>query len=244
MGCDIKITGTAIKMPVSKEDGTGELLIKNVMSGAVPKGLKSLGDSLYRVQVGIKAWKKIKDKITEDTFYIVTGEPKAAVSSKGVPFINIVAFQVEIMPEDPKAAKKEEVKPVNVEPKKVDEKKVEKVKIPEKPKKENKPKKDFVAWFSNEKVQNVLIDIDVSLVDLVEKTHLQPFTGQLLSQKSDLAPIAIVPTENGRYKLIAGLKAYIAASMFKKSIKAFVYDKTLEEFNKEFNIFNDNNKKK
>lgn len=249
---EVKITGTAIKMPVSKEDGTGEILMKVSMHQAVPKGLKSLGDSLYKVMVGVKAWKKIKNDITKDTFYIVTGEPKASVTSKGMPFVSVVAFQVETRPEEPKSMKAKakaseekpiaEVKVVKEEVTKVAEKKVEsKVEEAEKTKKE--PKKDYVAWFKNEKVQNSLIDVDVANVDLVEKIHLKPFVGRLVSVNTELSPIAIAPMENGRYKLITGIKAYIGASMYKKPLKAFVYDKSLDEFYEEFNVVSGNKKK-
>lgn len=243
-------------MPVSKEDGTGEILMKVSMQQAVPKGLKSLGDSLYKVMVGVKAWKKIKNDITKDTFYIVTGEPKASVTSKGVPFVSVVAFQVEIKPEDPKKTKEKskesdeklvaEVKVVKEETTKVPEKKVEsKVEEAEKAKKEKKKeyKKDYVAWFKHEKVQNSLIDVDVANVDLVEKIHLRPFVGRLVSANTELSPIAISPMENGRYKLITGIKAYIGASMYKKPLKAFVYDKSLDEFYEEFNVVSGNKKK-
>ncbi len=106
----ITITGNTTKEPKINEDGTVDLIIKAEMSPHVPKGLKSLGASLCLVHVSKKTWKKVSDKATPDSFYIIQGEGKSRVNKKQIPFIEIIAFDISLKESDTKAEPKTETK--------------------------------------------------------------------------------------------------------------------------------------
>jgi hypothetical protein len=95
----IIITGIPEKGPKFNSDRTVDLIFNINMTEAVPKGLKCLGESIYSVRVAFKTWKKIVGNATKNSFYIIKGEPKAAVNKDGTPFISVICFEISIREE-------------------------------------------------------------------------------------------------------------------------------------------------
>jgi hypothetical protein len=232
----ITITGEPKKPPKVNEDGTIDLIFKTEMSEAVPKGLTSLGETNYIVHVGKKTWSKVEDQVRENSFYIISGEPKARITTKGVPFTEVICFDIAIKEaEKPKEKAVELAKEIiNEKPKEVKPPEVKKpVKQEPKPK-EERPKKKYDRgqyvpsdWYKPEEV----INIDTRDLILVEKTHLRlqrlDMNGvlyKLNSQEVNFV-VAVRPIENGKYALVMGIRGYIIAKLLnKETIRAVIRD--------------------
>jgi hypothetical protein len=96
----IPITGVATKKPKIKENGAIDLIFKVDMCTSVPKGLKPLGESICLVHFAPKTWKKISDKVNDESFFIIQGEAKATNSAKNTPFLEVIAFNVSLKEEE------------------------------------------------------------------------------------------------------------------------------------------------
>ena len=79
---EISIKGRLDKLPKFKEDGTVELILKISMSEIVPKGLKSLGQSYYIVQVSPKSWKKVFAYYNQEAFFLLRVKLKLQLQVK------------------------------------------------------------------------------------------------------------------------------------------------------------------
>lgn len=93
----ITLTGNLERQPKVNEDGTVELFFRIPMSESVPSGLEPLGESVYKVIVNSKIWSKVSSKINNDSTYLIQGEIKAAVNTKGIPFIKVICFDISII---------------------------------------------------------------------------------------------------------------------------------------------------
>lgn len=247
----ITITGEAKKPPKVNEDGTVDLIFKTEMSAAVPKGLTSLGETNYIVHVAKKTWAKIADKVTENSFYIINGEPKARVTAKGVPFTEVVCFDISLKEAvDTKEQSKEKPaeKPKEVikeQPKEDNPPKIEQAEKQEQQLNSEKPKKEYKhgdyvpkGWYKPEEV----IKINTNDLVLVEKEHLKTKNialygtlNRLKDQEELDAVLAVRPIENGKYALVMGIKGYIIAKLLNKpTVKAVIRNCTHEELMAEF----------
>lgn len=92
----IIITGRAESKPKIGRDESVEISFRIPMSPSVPKGLSSLGESLYIVNVSPKAWKRVSGQVNINSIFIIQGEPKAAITDHNDPFIRVIAFDVKI----------------------------------------------------------------------------------------------------------------------------------------------------
>jgi hypothetical protein len=236
----ITITGEPKKPPKVNEDGTIDLIFKTDMSEAVPKGLTSLGETNYIVHVGKKTWSKIADQATENSFYIINGEPKARITAKGVPFTEVICFDIaikevaadkgkskEVVKEQPKEVKPPEVKkPIKQEPK------------PKKEQQRNRTGPNVPAdWFKSEEV----ISINTNDLVLVEKEHLNLQKLDMhrilyrLQDKEMNFVVAVRPLENGKYGLVMGIRGYVIAKLLnKETIRAVIKNCTYDEFIAEY----------
>lgn len=242
----IKITGFSLKEPKIRKDGVAELIFKIPMSKAVPKGLESLGESAYKVLVSPKAWNKFvkNNEVDKDTFYIVEGEAKASVTQKGVPFITIVCFNIQAKPKE-QGKGKEEVKKTEIKVEENNSKqKSDKKSVENKKQVEEVNKKDIskVAvssknnWRAKINEDN-LVEINISDIDIdnPKHKHANVEVGDKIGINSI---IAVIKKDNGRYSLVTGYKAFISAKIYRENqpVKAYIYDKSREDFVKEFGI--------
>lgn len=254
----ITITGVPEKEPKINENKTVDLLFKNAMSEGVPKGLKSLGESIYLVHVAPKTWKKIAANVTKDSFYIIQGEPKATLNKKGIPFISVVCFDISL-----KENLKEPVTNIKIiEPTEVlatDNKIItpgietlkdskinnENVIMDQEALIDNtytKKKKAIPkAWY--DELTDNLVEIDLDDVSLTEKAHLSAYTvsvtglSKVKEQGYVKAPIAVRQLEDGKYALVAGYKPYIQSKLLNfKTIKAYITDLNHHDFVFQFNL--------
>lgn len=242
----IKITGFSLKEPKIREDGVVELLFKIPMSKAVPKGLQSLGESAYKVYVAPKAWNKFvkNNEVSKDTFYIIEGETKASVTTKGVPFITIVCFNIQAKLKE--QGKKDDIKAeVKVEENNAKQK-ADKKSVENKNENKNKDvnKKDVSKgdvssrnnWRSKINEDN-LVEINISDIDIdnPKHKHANIEVGDKIGINSI---VAVIKKDNGRYSLITGYKAFISAKIYRENqpVKAYIYDKSREDFVREFGI--------
>lgn len=238
----ITITGEAKKPPKANEDGTIDLVFKTDMSEAVPKGLTSLGETNYIVRVGKKTWLKVADQVTENSFYIISGEPKARITTKGVPFTEVVCFDIALREaEKPKEKAAEPIKEVIKEqPKKVEKPKQQPKQKKEQPKKKRDNGPNVPAdWYKSEEI----ISINTNTLVLVEKEHLNLQKLDMnrilyrLQDKEMNFVVAVRPLENGKYGLVMGIRGYIIAKLLnKETLKAVVKNCTYDEFIAEYAV--------
>ena len=244
----ITVTGTASKPPKIKDGGVVDLLIKVDMSTAVPKGLKSLGASICLVHIGAKTWKKVASTVKDDSFYIIQGEIKANVSSKNIPFTEVVAFDISlkadaVTKETPKKKEPEKEIPKQIESTTKKEAQKQKTEIQNKPQtnnqqkppKKKKPEKQsmFGEWYKPEEIKY----ISYNELILTEDTHLNAKDLQLNGvfkvvneKKAVKAPMAVRPI-NGKYSLVMGIKHYITVKIFEMdNIPVVIRDMTYDEF--------------
>lgn len=240
----IELTGypTGIKV---NTDGTAEIIMKNTMSVAVPKGLKTLGSSNYLIQIGPKAWSKIQDKVSKESFLRITGEPKASVTAKGVPFINVVAFVTEVI----ELQKKEDKNngPIETSPKEipVTERTVAEVntKPQEVPIKSEKIEETGTVeqgnkWYLHPEIQKEFKLIDSSLVILTEPTHLRAKLPPKYISKKDSKKLTVIvrPLAEGKYSLTVGFLNLLIAKLYNIPVYAYVFDGKKEEVQEKYHI--------
>jgi len=215
----ITITGEIKKFKVN-EDGNINIILKADTSKVVPNGLKELGPSTYSITVNQKMWKKVSDKLQGNKI-LFTGEPKAAVTVKGVPFILVNCFDISVIEQkvkenqsDPK--KVEQLKPVQPLQNQVQEIKPmdTMTNSPGMLTKAKKTKKDhedeaFVYW---KKKNTVVLDIKVTDLVLTEEEHLKGFRaiGFINFKKHNRKRTIIVrPLDNDKFSLVAGFMPYL-----------------------------------
>lgn len=233
----ITITGEVEKFKVN-EDGTVNVIIKADTSKGVPSGLKELGSSTYSITVSQKMWKKVSDKLQGNRI-LFTGEPKAAVTVKGVPFTLVNCFDISVIEQKVKEGQSE---PKKVEPSKPVQplkKEVQEIKpldtktnSPEKPTKTKKTKKNyedeaFGYWRKN---NTDVLDIKVTDLILTEEEHLKGFRafGFINFKKHNIKrPIIVRPLNNGKFSLVAGFMPYLIAKTLNfETVSAIITDFT------------------
>lgn len=223
----ITIVGTPIKEPKINADKTVELLFKNNMNEFVPKGLKSLGESIYFVRIGPKAWDKIADNITKDSIYTIQGEPKAAVNKKGLPFTIVICFEISVKEIQNTTALPGEVilKPLPVKPI---------VNIPEK-------QYSKIPWYIGLEDQLKVINVDDII--LTESVHLTTkmlnIRGLAKAYKIGFiaSPIAVKVIDNNKYSLVTGVKNFLHCKLANiKTINAYITDLDYAAFVKKHNL--------
>jgi len=221
---EISIKGRLDKLPKFKEDGTVELILKISMSENVPKGLKSLGQSYYIVQVSPKSWKKVSACYNQESIFHIKGETKAAATIKGVPVIRVVGFDISII--EPNSSSKKvaaidtigSLKSINT-----------KEYIHKEDNSNRSPKqRESIKWFS----PNEIILLKTSDIVLSDPSHLNAknisLSGILKviyrSGSFDMA-MAVRPVENGKYTLVMGLRAYCIAKLLNiEKVKVVIRD--------------------
>jgi hypothetical protein len=215
----VTVTGIPTKKPKINDDGTVDLIFKAEMSPSVPKGLKSLGATLCLVHISKKAWKKVSDKVVDDSFFIIQGEGKSRVNSKQVPFLEVVTFDINLR--DPKDDKKEAVKDTKTaEPKK--EVKVKPPKAtPQTEQKKAPTKKEFIPMLTKWYEESEIKYVSYNDLILTENIHLKTKAINLNSifyvinkseNKKINAPIAVKKVD-GKYSLIMGLRHFVVAKV-------------------------------
>jgi len=260
----ITIIGEIEKFKVH-EDGTVNIIIKGDTSAAVPNGLKELGSSTYNITVSKKMWKKVSDKLQGNRI-MFTGEPKAAVTVKGVPFTLVNCFDISVIEQKVKESQsepKKAVQPKPVQPLKIEaqvkplkievvqeikplDKKTDSHEPPTKPKKlkVDYDSDAFSFWRENHKD---VLDIKVTDLVLTEEEHLKGFRafGFISFKKHTIQRAIIVrPLDNGKFSLVAGFMAYlIAKALNSETLPAITTDSTrqclIQEARKQIKIMED-----
>jgi len=250
----ITITGEIEKFKVN-EDGTVNVIIKADTSKGVPSGLKELGSSTYSISVSQKMWKKVSDKLQGNRI-LFTGEPKAAVTVKGVPFTLVNCFDISVIEQKVKEGQSE---PKKVEPSKPVQplqKEVPKTKpldiktVPtETPTAVKNSKNNYVNdadvmahWRKN---HTDVQDIKVSDLVLTEEEHLKAVNkfgfGSFQRRGSINYPIIVRPLDNGKFSLVVGFGSYVIAKILNyETLPAIITDLThrdlIEEARKQIMI--------
>ena len=236
----ITITGEIEKFKVN-EDGTVNVIIKADTSKGVPNGLKELGSSTYSISVNQKMWKKISDKLQGNRI-LFTGEPKAAVTVKGIPFILVNCFDISVIEQKVKEVKEDQVEPKKAEPSKPVQplqKEILKIKpleiktVPaETPTKPNYSKDDLETKALNHwrKDHTDVKDIKVSDLVLTEEEHFKGFNQSgfaSLKRYTIKKPIIVRPLDNGKFSLVVGFRDYIIAKILNfETVPAIIADST------------------
>ena len=250
----ITITGEVEKFKVN-EDGTVNIIIKADTSKGVPSGLKELGSSTYSITVSKKMWKKVSDKLQGNRI-LFTGEPKAAVTVKGVPFTLVNCFDISVIEQKVKESQsepKEAVPPEPVQPLKHEVQEVEplntKKDSTETPTKTKKSKKDYESEAFNywRKTNTDVLDIKVTDLVLTEEEHLKGFRafGFINFKNHNIKRAIIVRSlDNGKFSLVAGFMPYLIAKTLNfETVPAILTDLTrrclIEEAWKQIKIVED-----
>lgn len=85
----VKITGLAQKWPQLTENKDAILLFKGQQDGD-----NSSTPSYFRVTVKKSTWNRIAKTVTDTTYYVIEGIPRASVTSKGTPFISVTCSSI------------------------------------------------------------------------------------------------------------------------------------------------------
>jgi hypothetical protein len=252
----ITLTGEIEKFKVN-EDGTINVIIKADTSKGVPSGLKELGSSTYSISVSQKMWKKVSDKLQGNRI-LFTGEPKAAVTVKGVPFILVNCFDISVIEQKVKEGQSKPKEPKEVElskPVQPLQKEIPKIKpldiktvpaAPTKPKysKDDPETKALNHW---RKSHTDVKDIKVTDLVLTEEEHFKGFNQSgfaSLKRYTIKKPIIVRPLDNGKFSLVVGFRDYIIAKILNfETVPAIIADSTrqgiIEESLKQIKIIED-----
>lgn len=118
----IKIIGKTVR-EAREVNNSIELYFKISMSNKIPKGLKKLGVTFYKVNVTKKMWESLTEnkEINKNTIYNISGEIKALTNSENKPYIVVNCMSINIDEIGEEAKIKEEVKKTNNWREKIDE---------------------------------------------------------------------------------------------------------------------------
>lgn len=213
----IELRGIPEKEPkIINDIGTVELIFKIDVSSTIPKEFKDIGESFYVVHVSSKVWRWVAKRATKDSEYIIHGDLKARVSKKGMPLINVICQQINL----------------------INSPKVEVIEN----EKNNDEEKIFKPWYKDIP-EDQLVDINTNDITITDKVHLNSQTINInglykaSTTRSVIAPIAVRKIENGEYSLVIGMKQLMQAKLLNiKTIKAFVTELGHDQFVKEYGI--------
>ena len=213
----IFISGTLDRDPKINEDGSVDLILTNVIEDNAPKILREKGQSIFLVKVSKAKWKYIRKSINKDkAVFSVIGGVKASVNKKGTPFLYIYANDIIV--------KKE----CNIKGFKAIEKRA------------NTSNNSTIPWFK-QVGEDDFIQLEPSEVEIMEDDHVNAqfkwMDFSRLSKREDLY-IAVKETNDGKYRLVSGIKNFIAGRVFNKKYKAYITDLERDVFIKEFEITN------
>ena len=234
----ITIIGEIEKFKVH-EDGTVNVIIKGDTSTAVPNGLKELGSSTYNITVSKKMWKKVSNELQGNRI-MLTGEPKAAVTIKGTPFILVNCFDISVIEQKVKESQSELKKAVLPKPEQPLKNEVLEIKPVDtktdslgtstktKHTQVDPDTKALRHWRKNHKVVQ---DVKVADLVLTEEEHLKGFnTSNFMSFNSlrrQGKPIIIRPLDNGKFSLVVGYRTYIIAKILNfETLPAIITEST------------------
>jgi len=252
----ITIIGEIEKFKVH-EDGTVNIIIKADTSASVPNGLKELGSSTYNITVSKKMWKKVSDKL-QDNRIMFTGEPKAAVTVKGTPFILVNCFDISVIEQkvkDNQTAKKnvpsKPIQPLKIEVQKIKplEPKTDSPETPTETKKLKKilPSRDSLDGAVREwRKNNEIIQIPFKNIVLEEKAHLNHANFKLgrLDQKH-VKPMTVKQIADNKYALVMGLKSFVTAKLLDmETVSVILCDINFTELTEKLGISDMNGKEK
>ena len=118
----IKIIGKTVREP-REVNNSIELYFKISMGNKIPRGLKKLGVTFYKVNVTKKMWESLTEnkEINKNTIYNISGEIKALTNSENKPYIVVNCMSININEIGEEAEIKEEVKKTNNWREKIDE---------------------------------------------------------------------------------------------------------------------------
>lgn len=213
----IVITGEIETYRLNQDD-TVSVIVKADTSENVPKGLKELGPSNYKININQKMWKKVSDNLDNHKI-LISGEPKATVNQKGVPFTIVNCFDISIIqPKEPQVkealsqpkkqgetAKPKEpennTKPINTKSRSI-QKSSEKAKI--------KNDLETIAFgYFRKKHENDRQNIKVSDLILTEKEHFKTFKLMKLRTNANKSPLIVRPVNDSQYSLVSGFASYV-----------------------------------
>jgi len=253
----ITIIGEIEKFKVH-EDGTVNIIIKADTSASVPNGLKELGSSTYNITVSKKMWKKVSDKLQGNRI-MFTGEPKAAVTVKGTPFILVNCFDISVIEQkvkDNQTEPKKDVPPKPVKPLKIEVQEIKLVDTKTDPtetqNKTKKTKKNLTSrnilggivteWREN----NEIIQIPFKEIVLEEKTHLNNANFRLgRLDPTHVKPMTVKQIVDNKYILIMGLKSFVTAKLLDmETVPVILCDTTFNELTEKLGIPSMNKKEK
>lgn len=58
---------------------------------------KSVSSTYYKVTVNKNLWKTVSKQVRDKSYYLIEGEPKASVTSKGAPFISVSCSTIKVV---------------------------------------------------------------------------------------------------------------------------------------------------
>ena len=259
----ITITGEVEKFKVN-EDGTVQVVIKADTSKAVPTGLKELGSSTYSITVSKKTWKKVSDKLQGNRI-MFTGEPKAAVTVKGVPFTLVNCFDISVIEQKVKESQSDPKKAVAPKPVQnevqVKALKIEAVQdikplntktdspiIPtiSKKMKENLPSRKSLGGIVTEwRDNNEIKQIPFKDIVLEEKAHLNHANFRLGKlDPTHVNPMTVKQIADKKYALVMGLKSFVTAKLLDmETVPVIICDTTFNELTEKLGISTVNGRK-
>lgn len=93
----VKIIGKTVREP-REVNNSIELYFKISMGNKIPKGLKKLGVTFYKVNVTKKMWESLTEnkEINKNTIYNISGEIKALTNSENKPYIVVNCMSINI----------------------------------------------------------------------------------------------------------------------------------------------------
>ncbi|MBK5194370.1 MAG: hypothetical protein JJE07_14460 [Flavobacteriaceae bacterium] len=250
------------------EDGTVNIIIKGDTSTAVPNGLKELGSSTYNITVSQKMWKKVSDKLQGNRI-LFTGEPKAAVTVKGVPFTLVNCFDISVIEQkvkenqaEPKKAepskpvqplqKEVQVKPLKIELVQEMKSLDTKTDSPEtttitKKMKENLPSRNSLDGIVREwRKNNEITQIPFKNIVLEEKAHLNHANFKLgRLDTAHVKPMTVKQIADNKYALVMGLKSFVTAKLLDmETVPVILCDINFNELTEKLGIAEMNGKEK
>jgi hypothetical protein len=92
----VKITGTPEEKPTINGDESVSMLFELTAHSPTPKGLQTLNNSRCIVRMPINSWGRVSDKYKPDSNLLITGEAGINTDSNGLPYIEVIAINVDI----------------------------------------------------------------------------------------------------------------------------------------------------
>lgn len=227
----IIIQGKLEKEPKVNEDGTADLILTNEIENNANSNIKIMGKSLFLVKINKGLYEENKDRLHNLGLIVsIIGYVKVLKNKKGIPYIYVSANTVNVYGENSKKNKGMRLALLRNDPTILSNVNDDIVS------KKTKKTKEIKRWWSLLNEQDFTV-LQSDKIVVTEEVHQKGKMTIDISEKIEQGLyVAVKKMDDGCYSLVSGLKALMIAKTLDLDVKAYITEKSIDEFVNVFEI--------